>query len=599
MAEAPRGHRSYRRIGYLLRPYRGRYAVIALVMGVALCLEGLSLAAFLPLFQALLHPDGEPVHGPIGRLAWVVRALPLQDVVLAAVLVLALLVAAKAGVILLREVLVARTSSRVLQDLQCAALARYARSPATLLMERKHGEAVYDSLTAPVGVALLFLRLSQFAAELLRVFGIAVILLLASPWATAVLLAFGLTAMGLAHIGSGRRAYGGGKHRVDVTAEQTHLVSELLSGQRHLAVYGVLDEWLGRFHALSRRFADLLARYLVWLALPRMSVELAVVLILIGIIGAVRWLAPERLAESLPLIGLFAVGLFQVLPSLAALGRLRMEVEDAMPNVERVYRVLAAAPPRVLTGARPCPRAPDAIAFERVSFRYPGRPPVLSDASVTLRRGTVTALVGPSGAGKTTVLHLLLGLLEPSAGRILLDGVDLREYDLMAWRAWVGYVSQDPFLLHASVEENIRFGRRGYTDVEIMAAARIAHADEFISRLPDGYRTIVGERGAKLSGGEQQRIAIARAVLSNPELLILDEATSALDQASERTVRDAIVEACHGRTVFMVTHGTAMARAADQVVVLERGRVSQAHAPGGSPTQEAAASLLTQSYGMP
>ncbi len=582
-------------LAVLLRPYRWWYGGIAMVMCAALAFESLSLAAFLPVFQAMLDPAGAGSPNRLmGYLLSLTRAVPVRDPVLAAVILLSGFMAVKTALILWRETLIARASSRVLRDLQGLALGRYARTPSRFLVEQKHGDVAFNCLNAPAGVAMLVRKLPQLIAELLRIAAIAAILLFASVGVTAVLLAIIAAVMWLTHACSTRMAYNSGKGRVDASAEQMSLVHELVTGQRQIAVYGVTGHWLARFQGVTHRYARLLARYLVWLALPRTVIELVIVLMVLGLIASMRLIAPGQLTASLPLVGLFAVALFQLLPSLSTLGRLRMEVEEALPDAERMHRVLTGQPVDAPTGTRPYPGLREAIVFDAVSFQYPARPPVLSEASLTLPKGTVTALVGPSGAGKTTLVNLLLGLLEPTGGSILMDGVPLRAYDRGSWRARLGYVSQDPFIFHASIEENIRFGRAGFSRADVVKAAAIAHAHGFISELPQGYETLVGERGAKLSGGQQQRIAIARALLGSPELLILDEATSALDQASERAVQEAIAEACRDRTVLMVTHGMAMARGADRCLVLDGGRVTTPAVAGRPPE---AAALLTKLYG--
>ncbi len=216
-----------------------------------------------------------------------------------------------------------------------------------------------------------------------------------------------------------------------------------------------------------------------------------------------------------------------------------------------------------------------AVALEHVRFSYPSRPAehALEDVTLRIGAGETVALVGPSGAGKTTVFQLLLRFYDPQGGRILLDGADIRSLDLEALRAGIGLVSQDSVVFSADVMENIRYGRLEATDEEVMAAARSAHADEFVRRLPQGYRTYVGERGVRLSGGQRQRIAIARALLKNPPLLLLDEATSALDAESELLVQQALEEAMQGRTTLVIAHRLATVVGADRIVVLERGAV--------------------------
>ena len=224
------------------------------------------------------------------------------------------------------------------------------------------------------------------------------------------------------------------------------------------------------------------------------------------------------------------------------------------------------------------------IRFEGVSFRYGspaddgderGRTAVLHGISLTASPGEVTALVGPSGAGKSTLVTLIPRFYDPTDGRITLDGVDLRDLDERALRASIGIVPQETQLFSGTVRDNIRYGGPGASDAEVERAARAANAHDFIEAFPDGYETVVGERGVKLSGGQRQRVAIARALLKDPRILILDEATSSLDSESEALVQDALETLMRGRTVFVIAHRLSTVRNADRIIVLADGRAVQ------------------------
>jgi ABC-type multidrug transport system fused ATPase/permease subunit len=215
------------------------------------------------------------------------------------------------------------------------------------------------------------------------------------------------------------------------------------------------------------------------------------------------------------------------------------------------------------------------VELRDVTFRYPSRPeiPVLTDISLKAKPGEVTALVGPSGAGKSTLTALLFRFYVPEKGHVLIDGRDAKEFDLTELRDQMALVPQDVLLFGGSIAENIRYGKPGATLEEIKAAAQKANAAEFIDRFPEGYETIVGDRGIKLSGGQRQRVAIARAILKDPAILVLDEATSSLDSESEQLVQSALERLMSGRTTFVIAHRLATVRRADQIVVLDQGRM--------------------------
>ncbi len=277
-------------------------------------------------------------------------------------------------------------------------------------------------------------------------------------------------------------------------------------------------------------------------------------------------------------LGQTVVYVIMLASSFAVLGEVYGDLLRAAGATERLMELLAsqspiASPAQAL--AAPSPATGTAIAFEALTFHYPSRPAqaALSDFTLHVAPGETVALVGPSGAGKTTVFQLLLRYYDPGAGTLKLNGVPLRQQSLQALRAQIAIVPQEPVIFSSSALENIRYGRPEATDDEVKAAARAAFADDFIRALPEGYGTFLGERGVRLSGGQRQRIAIARAMLKNPPLLLLDEATSALDAESERMVQAALETAMRGRTTLVIAHRLATVQQADRIVVIDQGRL--------------------------
>jgi subfamily B ATP-binding cassette protein MsbA len=248
--------------------------------------------------------------------------------------------------------------------------------------------------------------------------------------------------------------------------------------------------------------------------------------------------------------------------------------QAAFAAAERLFEVLdLPTEQQTDRGARIVTTFNRAVTFENVSFAYETEP-VLTDVSFVAAKGSIVALVGASGAGKSTLVDLIPRFYEPTAGRIALDGVDTRDVTLTSLRALTGIVSQDTVLFNDTVRSNVAYGANGrYSQAQIETAARSANAHDFIMALPQGYDTVLGERGTRLSGGQRQRLAIARALLIDPPLLILDEATSALDTESERLVQEAVDRLLAGRTVFVIAHRLSTIVHADQILVLDRGRI--------------------------
>lgn len=306
---------------------------------------------------------------------------------------------------------------------------------------------------------------------------------------------------------------------------------------------------------------------------------IVIFLVFSGIVG-VLWMGANDVRNGLMTEGaLIQFVIYSVIMagSVAALSEIWSELQRAAGATERLIELLNAldtvndpAQPKAL----PQP-VRGQIQFDDVTFRYPARPDAvaLDGLSLTIKPGETVAFVGPSGAGKTTVIQLIQRFYDPDSGQVRLDGIDLRDLDRSDFRRNMALVPQDPIIFAASARENIRFGRLDASDAEVEAAAKAAAAHEFISRLPEGYDSFVGERGVMLSGGQKQRIAIARAILRDAPVLLLDEATSALDAESERAVQGAVDQMRAGRTTLIVAHRLATVKKADRIVVMEQGRI--------------------------
>jgi subfamily B ATP-binding cassette protein MsbA len=267
---------------------------------------------------------------------------------------------------------------------------------------------------------------------------------------------------------------------------------------------------------------------------------------------------------------------FNIARSVGGLSRLYSTFNSAAGATERLFELLRTEPDvQDAPDATLLPRVEGRVRFEDVTFAYEEGHPVLHDISVAVEPGETVALVGPSGAGKSTFVSLLPRFYDPQAGRITVDGHDLRSVTLRSLREQIASVSQEVHLFNTTIRENIRYGRLDASDEAVAEAARAANAHDFITGLPGGYDAEVGERGVKLSGGQRQRVAIARALLRDARLLLLDEATSSLDSASEALVQEALTRLMEGRTTFIIAHRLSTVQGADRILVLDEGRIVQ------------------------
>jgi len=297
----------------------------------------------------------------------------------------------------------------------------------------------------------------------------------------------------------------------------------------------------------------------------------------LGMLGGLLlsvYVATSYIDMSIPTLMTFVFILYRFYPRVGAINKAFHQLTFSLSGVDNVMTLIRETEsPSVRSGTKlPAPLQHE-ITFESLVFGYDGEAPVLNDVSFSLRSGETTAVVGSSGAGKTTIVNLVMRFYDPTSGSVLVDGTDLKELDLHAWRDSIALVNQDIFLFNDTISSNIAMGKLGATDQEIVEASRQAYADEFISKLPDGYDTVIGDRGVRLSGGQRQRIALARAIVRDPQILILDEATSELDSRSEQLIRQAVEELGTTRTVITVAHRLSTIRHADKIVVLDEGKL--------------------------
>jgi subfamily B ATP-binding cassette protein MsbA len=359
----------------------------------------------------------------------------------------------------------------------------------------------------------------------------------------------------------------------DQTAALSTLIEEVIAGIRIVKSFVQTGREEGRFAAQVDRTVSLTMR-----RAGIMAVFIPVIsLLTFAAAAAVLWYGGRQVIEGAVSPGeLFAFVLFAgiLIGPFSSAARVFAQIREAQGATARVFEILdTQSDIRDNPHAVTLPLVRGTIAVEHISFFYDPRQPVLRDVSFEATPGEMVAIVGPTGAGKTTVMNLLHRFYDPTEGQITVDGMDLRQITLDSWYRQIALVPQETILFGGTILDNIRYGNHNATEAAVKEASRAAHAHDFILSFPDQYQTVVGEKGVNLSGGQRQRIAIARAVLKNPRILLLDEATSALDTESERLVQEALEQLMKGRTTFVIAHRLTTVQGADRILVLDKGHL--------------------------
>ncbi|GBF06453.1 ABC transporter [Deinococcus aerius] len=556
---APRVKRDPRQLRRLLayaRPYRGLF-----VLGLLATLVASGLNLFFPLlFGRLIDASflrvGSTDTGPLDRTVLMLLGIFALSALFGAA----------------QSYLLSRVGAGVVADLRRSLFGHLLTLSPRFFADHKTGDLT-SRLTADVGTVqtVTSTALAQLAAQTVSFVGAVILLVTTSPRLSLLTLAVIPLVIGTAFT-IGRRIRRVSREVQDRVADANASAEEAISGVRVVQSFTAEEVERGRYGR------GVVASFLAALKRARLQALMngTMSFLTFGSLAALLWYGGRQvMAGNLTPGNLvtFLIYALQVGGTVAALTGIFNQFQEALGASGRIFELLDERSD-LPEPARPAPltRAEGRVTFDHVSFQY-GDVPTLRDVSFDVPAGQVVALVGPSGAGKTTLVNLIPRFWDVTSGSLRVDGRDVREYALAELRAQVGLVPQETLLFSGSVEENIRYGRPDATFEEVEAAARAANAHTFISAFPQGYTTVVGERGVKLSGGQRQRVAIARALLKDPRILILDEATSALDNESESLVQAALETLMQGRTTFVIAHRLSTIRGADRILVLNAGEV--------------------------
>ncbi len=471
--------------------------------------------------------------------------------------------------------LLSKAAQRLIAELRQKVQAHVGRLPVTYFDSNKSGTIVARIMSDVEGIRnLIGTGLIEFAGGLLTAIISLFVLLSISAKMTGVALVLTLSFSFFLQraLGSIRPIF---RERGKINAEVTGRLTEFLGGIRVVKGYHAEDREETVFALGVKRLLDNVIKSLTSISIMSLSASL-----LLGIVSAIVMYigGREMLAGSITVgdffkytgfLALLVAPVFQIV-------NIGSQLSEALAGLDRTREVLGEMredkDPR---RTKKLGEIRGRVEFDHVSFAYEKDKPVLHDVSFVAEPGTVTALVGSSGSGKSTIIGLISAFHTPNEGAVWVDGVDLSTVDIGSYRTQLGVVLQESFLFDGTIRENVEFARPGATSEQVMEACRIANVNEFVDRFPDKFDTIVGERGVKLSGGQRQRVSIARAILADPRILILDEATSSLDSESEALIQEGLKFLMRGRTTFVIAHRLSTIRRADQILVVEGGKIAE------------------------
>lgn len=579
----------YLRILGYLRPHAALYALSILAMVVYASLDAFSFTLLIP-FLNVLFGSGQaagPWGGTVGSmtevdkiLQWVIGDVVTRESPMAAlrnvVLVMFAAFLAKNVASYLYAYSTLVVEGRITRDIRNTIYAHLLRLGFPFFQKTRSGQII-ARVTADVDQmrSLVTSNLSKALASALQVtFYLAALLLLS--WKLAVVAMLSLPPMLLLWGRFRKRLHAGVMHLLDVGGDLSARIQETVGGIRLVKVSGA-EAWENeRFQELTRRHYKAMVRNERWRQFFPPATEMIIATSVLGILWYGSYLVLAEGSLGAPAFLAFLALAMRLMQPIKALGSFPSTVQPGLAAGERAFQLLDTTPEiDERPDALPVAGFRDALRFENVTFAYGEGEPVLRDVDLEIQPGDVVALVGPSGAGKSTLADFVPRFHDPTHGRMTLDGVDLRELRLPELRNLFGIVTQETILFHDTVRANIAYGRPDASQADVEAAARAAHAHAFIAALPEGYDTVLGERGVRLSGGQRQRIAIARALLRRPPFLVLDEATSALDTESERAVQQAVDELMRDHTVLVIAHRLSTVRRADRIIVMDGGRIVQ------------------------
>jgi ABC-type multidrug transport system fused ATPase/permease subunit len=560
-------------IKILVKPKKTKFLFLLMVISLSILFESFGFAMIVPLMESLLNSSSESTIGEL--LSTFFEYLGLQMTVINTSIVFVLIMGIKNILKVFREYLRSEFAYGIKIDSVEKAMLSYSNMHFGEFVKFKHGKLLNNAITETQNCAMGLLQLIEYITGIITVPAFVLLLLLGSFELTLFMFVGAIILYLSVRRFMSRYAKKVGNREITLNQKISSQVSENLSAMRHIRILGMQKVLITKLSSNLQEVKKLLVKWDTFSAITVPTIEFLLVLSVVGyFIFVASYYGQEYFTKLLPVISMMVIVAYKTMAQLSKLLTNKMAVERYLPSMELVSKIIATPTAKYNSGSKNSP-IPDCkendINFSNVIFSYDKKKNHLDNISFTIQGNKNTVLMGPSGSGKSTIIDLLLGLYSPNSGKIEFGDINIRDFDLGLWRKKIGYVGQDVFLFHASIEDNIRMGDLRITSLEVRNITKNAGLDNFIMDLSDGYDTIVGDRGVMLSGGQRQRISIARALVMNPDILILDEATSALDEETASRLNKTIFRIMKGKTVFVVSHKKDVLKYADNIFYINEG----------------------------
>jgi subfamily B ATP-binding cassette protein MsbA len=559
------------KLAFLIRGHKRHALLLFVVMVLAAGAEGLGLSLVLPLLSALVGLEGAETG--IDRYTdFLFQLMPEAWRVEGLLVALTVAFLLKAVLMILHRGMTVHFAMRLREYWSTNIFNQYMAARYRYLVDQKQGVLINNAVIEPSHAAKAITMLLELLCRVILC-SVLLLMMVITDWvATTALLLVGLVVMVALREVSARFSIRFGKERLRLNQEITAMAAEGIGGIKEIKIFGVFRQHLEALAAKLARYTQINTRFAVLSEMPRHVMEFLAVFLIAAVLIALRIMRPTELKAIIPMLAFFVLVCQRLVIYISYIIAQRMKVASFLPSLVMIYDLIRSRTIKEETDTGQSIEAITTdIVFKDIQFGYTSSSEVFQQLNLRIAHGQMTALVGPSGIGKSTIADLLLRLIQPQGGSIEANGKPIGAFDLQSWRMRIGYVSQEPTLFNASIRDNIRVGLPQASEDQVVEAARMANIHDFIVSLSKGYDTQIGDRGVKLSGGQRQRIAIARAIIRQPDLYIFDEATSSLDRESEKSIQQSIETLARDKTILVIAHRLTTLEKADVIYQMTSG----------------------------